>query len=162
MPGMRPKVHTEKHIVQFSLAAIAAGAIGKFDLASAVAVPTAADEVREGSTISALYAEFWITSDDAAQGTQIACIFKKPPKAGNMSAAEIASLNSYEGKNQIFETHMGLTPPNVQSGTPIFRHWLKIPKSKQRMELGSFLTLNVLAQSNGVSICGFVLYKEQY
>ena len=159
---MRPRVNTDKHIVQFSLGATASGAITKLKLAESVAAPAAADECRIGSIITAIYIEMWITSDDAAAGTAICTFQKKPPGAANMSTADSAALNAYVGKSTVFETHMGLLGPNVQVPIPVFKHWLKIPKGKQRMELGAQLVLNLHGQSNGLSFCGFVIYKEQY
>ncbi len=159
---MRPRVNTRKHIVQFSLGSTASGAITKLKLAESVAAPAATDEVVVGSIISAMYIEMWITSDDAAAGTTIATFQKKPPGAGNMTAAQSALLNDYDGKSSVLETHMGLLGPNVQVPIPVFKHWVKIPKGKQRMELGAQLVLNLHGQSNGLSFCGFVIYKEQY
>ncbi len=162
MPGMRPKVHTEKHYVQFSLGATASGAITSLKLAESVAAPTAKDEVREGCTISAVYVEMWLTSDDTAGGTCISTFHKKPPGTANLTVAQSADLNTYPGKNNIFSTHMGLLGPNVQVPIPVFREWIKIPRGKQRMELGAQLKLNLHGQSNGLAFCGFVIYKEQY
>ncbi len=50
---MRPRVNATKHIVQVSLANVAAGAISQFSIVDALQVPTltAADEVREGAIV---------------------------------------------------------------------------------------------------------------
>ncbi len=104
----------------------------------------------------------WTTSDDATQGSVITALQKKPANAGNMTAAQIADLDTYAGKQDIFEIHQGLVAPNIQSGTPIMRHWVKIPRGKQRFGLGEQLVFNILGQSEGATSCGFFIYKEQY
>ncbi len=158
---MRPIVHTEKHYVQFSLFAVAGGAISNRDIVDALAVPTAIDEVKEGAIISAVYIEMWLTSDDAAQGTAIVTLEKVPAGATAMTSGQSAGLASYPNKKNVFYTFMGLVGPNVQPAVPSVRGWFKIPKGKQRFGLGDKLTLNVHGQSNGLSACGFATYKEQ-
>ncbi len=135
-----------------------------FNFAVSVSVPAAANtvEIREGSTISAVYIEMWITSDDATAGTTIVTLEKKGGTAVNMTAANSALLNSYANKNQVFHTQMGLTPTNIQYPMASIKGWFKIPKGKQRFSIGDRLSLNIHGQSNGVSACGFILYKEQY
>ncbi len=163
MARMRPRVHTEKHIKQQSLLAVAGGAITNIGIATAVAVPTSAVlEVREGCTISAVYVEIWITGDDAVQGTAIVSLEKVPAGATNMTAAQSAALNAYPNKRNVFHVQMGLTPPNTQYPMASIKGWFKIPKGKQRMALGDELVLNIHGQSDGVSACGVFIYKEQF
>ncbi len=162
---MRPVVNTEKHYLQVSLAAIASGSILNTKIREAVSAPAAAeaDEVREGAKISAVYVEMWIQSDDAAAGSSIVTLEKVSGASDtNMTTTESASLNSYDNKKNIFYTQMGLTPNNVTYPMATIRGWFKIPKTKQRFGLQDRLMLNVHAQSNGLSICGFMLFKEQY
>ncbi len=163
---MRPVVNTRKHIVQQSLAAVASGAITNIVLVNCqqdvdVAV---ASEVREGSKVTAIYVEMWISSDDAASGTAIVTLEKVPGAGGTstMTAAESAALNDYDNKKNVFYTMMGLTPSNVQYPQAAIRGWIKIPKSKQRFGLEDRIILNVHGQSNGLALCGFAIYKEQY
>ncbi len=160
---MRPKVHVEKHFLQQSLFTVTAGQITNLILALGVAVTTAtANQVREGATISAVWVELWLTGDDAVQGTSIVTLEKVPSGAPNMTAAQSASLNTYPNKKNIFHTQMGLTPPNTQYPMASIKGWFKIPKGKQRFGLGDELVLNVMGQSDGVSACGNIIYKEQY
>ncbi len=162
---MRPVVNTEKHYLQVSLATVAAGAISNTKLIEAVAAPgaTEPDEVREGAKISAVYIEMWIQTDDAALGSSIVTIEKLSGAANdNMTAAESASLNSYDNKKNIFFTQMGLTPNNVTFPMASVKGWFKIPKSKQRFGLQDRLMINVHGQSNGLNFCGFAIFKEQY
>ncbi len=161
---MRPRVHAEKHIVQRSLGAIAAGAIDNFDFAIGVSLPTAGNSVhvREGSTISAVYFEMWISGDDATQSSAIITVEKLSGSSTAMTTTESAALNAYDNKRNVLHTQMGLIPPDIQYPMASVKGWIKIPRGKQRMSLGDRLTLNIHGQSNGVSFCGFILYKEQF
>jgi len=160
---MRPKVHTEKHMQQHSLATIAAGAITTISSIIAVAVPSSSvTQVREGSTISAIYTEIWGTTDDAASGTVIVTVEKTVAGQTDMTTAQAAALNSYPNKKNILHTMMGLTPPDLQYPMPLLKGWIRIPKGKQRFSLGDELHINIFAQSNGVAFCGFTIFKEQY
>ncbi len=162
---MRPVINTEKHYPQFSLFAIASGAIFTAVLVDARAAPAVATaaQVREGCKVSAVYIEMWVTSDDAAAGTVITTVEKVPGIGSTAGAADMANLNAYDNKKNIMYTQMGLIPPNVGSyPMAIVKGWFKIPKSKQRFGLEDRLVLNILAQSNGISACGFATFKEQF
>ncbi len=160
---MRPTVNTEKHIAQKSLFAVAAGAISNVVITTAAEDASAANVVRIGSKISAIYIEMWITSDDAAAGTAIVTLERVPGiQTVLMSAGSAAALETYNNKKNILHTQMGLIPPNTQYPMATVKGWFKIPKSKQRMGDNDRYVLNVFAQSNGVSGCGVFIYKEQY
>ncbi len=160
---MRPKVHTEKHFNQKSLFTVASGAILNQTILTAVAVPSAAVQVREGCTISAIYIEMWFTSDDVSQGSVIVTLEKVPGATTALIAVgQIAALNDYINKKNILHTQMGLIGPNTQYPMQIVKGWFKIPKSKQRFGLNDRLVFSIFGQSNGVQGCGFFLYKEQY
>ena len=159
---MRPRINTEKHYVQHSQFAVAAGAITNLVIASAKAIPTAANHVREGAVISAVYIEMWLVSDDASFSTSIVTLEKLPGVGATMTAAEAALLNDYQNKKNIFYTQMGLTPGNAQYPLATIRGWFKVPKGKQRMGLDDALVLNILGQSDGLAGCGFMTYKEQF
>ncbi len=161
---MRPKVMTEKHFVQRSLFAVASGAINNHTIVFAPQTPAAADptNVREGATVSAVYIELWLTSDDAAAGSVICTLEKRGGTSTVMGTADAGALNAYGNKKNIFHTQMGLLGPNVQVPIAIVKGWFRIPKGKQRFGQDDSLVFNIFAQSNGVSGCGFSLFKEQY
>ncbi len=159
---MRPKVHTEKHIVQNSLFAVASGAITNTVIANSVAVPVGANQVREGCSISAVYIEMWLTSDDTAAGTCIVTLERLSGGQPLMTAAVSALLNDSLNKKNILHSQMGLLGPNTQYPMSVVKGWIKIPKGKQRFSLGDRLVLNMHGQSNGMAGCGFFIYKEQY
>ncbi len=160
---MRPRINTHKHITQVSLFAVASGAVATVNIIIAAAVLDRTDprEVAEGATISAVYVEMWLTSDDTAAGTAIVTLEKRVSGHASMTAAQSALLNDYDNKKNVFYTFQGLVGPNVQVPMPAIRGWFKIPKGKQRFGLGDTLSLNVHGQSNGLAGCGFNIYKEQ-
>ncbi len=161
---VRPQINSVKHIVQVSLANVVGGAVTNISLALASDVGDidSVTEVRIGSSIKAVYIELWLTSDDATQSSTVAILEKQPIAGDNITAAEIASLNSYSNKNNIFYITQGLLGQAINTATPLMRGWFKIPKGKQRMSISSKIQLSVLAQSDGVNLCGFALYKEYF
>ncbi len=161
---MRPRVHTEKHILQRSVTAIALGAVDDIVLASCVSVPASgsAIDVREGCTISAIYCEYWVQTDDTGIGNTVLTLQKLSGAQPIMTATEAASLNAYDNKKNILYTSIGLISNNVTFPTNIVKGWFKIPKSKQRFSLGDRLIIDIFAQTNGLNYCGFAIYKEQF
>ncbi len=161
---MRPVVNTEKHYVQQSVATVALGAILPVSIAFGVAVPAAGSpvEVREGSKISSVYIEMWITSDDATLSSGIVTLEKRSGNMVAMAVGESAALNSYVNKKNVLHTFMGLLPSNTQYPMASIKGWFKIPKGKQRFGIQDLLVLNIHAQLDGLTICGFFTFKEQY
>ncbi len=159
---MRPVVNTEKHIVQKSLFTISTGALNSSLIVSGVAVPTGSQQVREGAIVSAVYCEMWVITDDTSSGTVITTIEKIPAGQAQMNTTQSALLNDYPNKKNILYTQMGLISPNNQYPTNVVKGWIKIPKGKQRFGLGDSFRINIHAQSNGISACGFFIYKEQF
>ncbi len=160
---MRPTINTEKHYIQQSVATVALGAIIPISIAFAVAAhPSAPTEVREGAKISAVYIEMWITSDDATLSSGIVTLEKRQGNMVAMAAGQSAALDSYVNKRNVLHTFMGLLPSNTQYPMATIKGWFKIPKGKQRFALQDVLVLNVHAQLDGLTICGFMTYKEQY
>ncbi len=159
---MLAPINTVKHYNERTLFAVGAGLIQNFTEILAVVSPDAnnAVEVVEGAIIKAIFIEIWITSDDAAQGTFTISIEKINATQTDMTAAENITKFSYANKKNILYSTMGLVPPNIQSGIPVLREWIKIPKGKQRFGLGDQLNINLSAPSNGLSGCGQSVYKE--
>ncbi len=161
---VRPQVNSVKHIIQHSLTGIVAGNVSNNAVALAAQVGDidSETEVRIGCSIKAVYLELWLTSDDATQSSTIMVLEKQPIAADNITAAEIADLNPYPNKNNIFYITQGLVGQKVNTATPFVRGWFKIPKGKQRMARGDKINVSILAQSDGINFCGFFLYKEYY
>ncbi len=159
---VKPMVHSTKHYKQDSLFAVAAGAVTNKTVINAVAVPdkNAVNEVEEGSTIKAVFLEYWLTGDDAVASTFIVTVEKVPANATLIAAGQIAGLATYTNKKNVLHTVMGLAPPNTQYPMSVLKGWFKIPKGKQRFGLGDKLVVSFFGQSDGLTICGFATYKE--
>ncbi len=160
---MRPVVHTRKHYTQVSLSTLTAGNAVTFDIIDSVAVANknAPDEVTEGAIVSAVYFEFWLTTDDAAAGTAIVTVEKIPAGAADPTTTNMAALDTYPNKKNVFYTTMGLTNPELGVAIPIVKSWIRIPKSKRRFGLGDKFVITFFAQTGTMRICGFNTYKEQ-
>ncbi len=159
---VRPMVHSTKHYVQFSIATVVGGTPLQLIVANAVAVSAKdqVDEVEEGSTIKAVYAELWLRSSSATPSSGQAIFFKESSDTSPPTAIEMAALGDWDNKKNILYTTMGLFNDNDADAIAIFKGWLKIPKGKQRMGLGDSLRWSVFCPTIDCNICGFATYKE--
>jgi len=158
---VRPMVHSEKHYVQTSIAPILSGAKLDTVVISAVAVPTLVEDVKEGSSIKAIYLEYWVRSSELSPGSGIFVVYKNPGGSVLFSVAQLAGLGTAENKKNVFYVTQGLYNDNDADAIAVFRGWLKIPKSKQRFGLGDRLVVAFFAQGAiDINICGFATYKE--
>ncbi len=160
---MKPVIHSQKHYVQISRSEVGTAAVVNEDIVIAVegTVANAVDEVIEGAIVKAVYFELWLTADFADQH-DIVTVSKVPLGSLGPAFANIVALGTYQNKKNILFTHQGLAVRD-STGPPIavLRHWIKIPKSKQRFGLGDRLVLSVASQgSNSIFYCGFATYKE--
>ncbi len=159
---VRPMVHSTKHYVQQSIATVVAGANKDQNLAVAVDVADkdALNEVEEGATIKAIYVELWIRSAATAAASFSFIITKRPSGVGNPSAANMAALQNWNNKKNIFYTTQGLVNDVDSTALSLYRGWIKIPKGKQRMGLGDALSWHLNAVGQSINFCGFTTYKE--
>lgn len=161
--GLSP-VNSRKHYFHVTQGTVGLGAVAQLAQITAVVAPDAnlSWEVREGAEIHQVYVEFWITSDDAAQGSFILTVEKVPSAAPAMTYANSIALTDYPNKKNILYTTMGLNNPTTGPATPVIRQWVAIPKGKRRMGLGDKIVVNLSGITNGVNYCGFLLFKEFY
>ncbi len=161
---VKPKVHSEKHYVQFSLSTLTAGNIDAKTPIAAVAIQdkNASGEVREGSDVKAIWVEYWLQTNDSSVGSFIFAIEKTMADSTGLEVGSIAALSSYTNKKNVFYYSQGLTPSNATQAIPVYKGWLKIPKSKQRFGLGDKIKLHFLAQTGSLAFCGGSTYKEYY
>ncbi len=159
---VRPMVHSKKHYVQFSITNVAFGALATKVLVSAVAPEDVGtvSEVVEGATVKAIYLELWGVSDDATVSSNVFTFEKRPSGHAAPSTTEIAALGDYDNKKNVLYTQQGLLPSNLQNPVNLYKGWIAIPKSKQRMGLGDLVSFTLFAQSDGMQFCGFATYKE--
>ncbi len=158
---MKPRVITIKHYVPNPIDTVIAAAIENIVFINAVANPTSAIDVSEGSTISAVWVELWVLADAQNVGSTIITLEKKPANAPNMTTVNAANLFAYNNKKNILYTTQGLTSEQNANAVPIIRQWFKIPKGKQRFGLGDQMVLNISAAQEGVENCGMFIFKEQ-
>ncbi len=157
---MKAVIHSEKTYLHTPAAVITSGAGHEIDVVTAIAkgvAPASADEVHEGDSVKAVYLEFWYSGVTADK--TLACAFVKlPGGAASPTFAEMANMSAYVNKKNVLEFHQGLAPTGGNV-VPMFRHWVKIPKGKQRMGLGDKLILKSVAVGTNVNICGVSTYK---
>ncbi len=160
---MRPIIVTEKHIVQSTIATVAAGAITKRNIVTAVAVAAkdTPGEVDVGSRVSAVYVEFWINSNAAVMGSCNITLEKLVAGGTAMTFTQSNNLSTYPNKKNILYITQGLSPSESANPRLGIGGWFKIPKGKQRFGLGDILTVNFSAITGGIELCGFAVFKEQ-
>ncbi len=161
---MRPVIHSVKHYFQMSIFNVAGNALVVKQPIKAVAADAVSDvhEVIEGAIVKAIYLELWVRSEDTTATSSIITLEKAPGIAtANMTAAQSAALGDYPNKKNILYTTMGLVNDQDADAIPVFRGWIKIPKSKQRFGLNDAIRLNIHANTTvGLNVCGFFTYKE--
>ncbi len=159
---MRPIIHSRKHYVQTSLTSVLAGAINTQELAQAVIPPDldTATEVAEGANVKAVYIELWARTNDTSAGSYVFIVEKLPGVGGAITAANMAALNNYENKKNIFFSSQALLNVKTADSIPIHRGWIKVPKSKQRMGLDDRIRWTFFSQALESVICGISTYKE--
>ncbi len=159
---VRPMVHSQKHYVQKSLATLTGGAVDATTIAVGVATAdkNLITEVEEGSSIKAVYCEYWVRSASATGTSGQFILYKKNADTTFASGADMAALGDWDNKKNILHTGMGLFNDVDADAIPILKQWIKIPKSKQRFGLGDVLALSVFLPTVDGHICGFSTYKE--
>ncbi len=160
---MRPHVVTEKHYIQLTQTTVATSAINNVILAEGVAVvdKNLPQEVEEGSIVSAVWVDFWLTSSNTSIGTYNVSLEKVPSGGSNMTNAQSANMNAYPNKKNIFFFRQAIHGDIDNNPLPVLSGWFKIPKGKQRIGLGDKIIVNISSIVNGLIFCGNSTYKEQ-
>jgi len=162
---VRPMVHSEKHIHPRSLLLVPENTGTNLLIAHAVAAPSGSNQVREGCTIKAVYIEMWYVGESSQPPTQISSVEKVIGGATLMTFAQSVVLNDYPNKKNLFQISQGVIGDSNTNPVPVFRGWIPIPKSKQRMGLDDKIVINfscVSTADNGMNICGTFIYKEYF
>ncbi len=160
---VRPMVHSVKHYAQVTLSTATTAATAVFTVIDSV-TSTAANtsvEVKEGSTIKAVYMEIW--QQGSVSDQFFTCVLAKlPGGVGNVLQADLVNLFAYDNKKNILYTSQGLAANDGTTGPlPIYKGWIKIPKSKQRFGLGDRLQFALSSRGSAdVDFCGIFIYKE--
>ncbi len=159
---MRPQINSVKHYHQRSKGDIAELTIEPTNFVVATENPSGPTAVRIGSTIKAVYVEFWINADSSQLGSFQLTVEKLSSGQGNMSFIDAGQLHDYPNKKNIFYTTQGLAGDNNANPMPIVRQWIKIPKGKQRMGLGDIIAVNIAALESNITRCGLMIFKEYF
>ena len=159
---VRPTINSEKHIFQIPFNNAAIGSPSREVLITAVASPSANNEVRVGATVKAVYVELWFQGEGMGTGTSIAVIEKLPIGDNGPTTTDLITLNAYNNKKNVFWTQQGLSGDQNTNPVPVLRGWMKIPKGKQRFGLGDSFTLSMVGQVDGFNYCGVAIYKEYF
>ncbi len=159
---MRAPIHSRKHYVQTSLTTVVAGALHLGVIADGT-LPgdvNGSTEVIDGALVKAVYVELWVRTNDTSPGAFVFIVEKAGGTASNPTTGNMAALDAYENKKNVFFSSQGLTNINTSQAVPIIRQWIKIPKGKQRMGLDDKIRFVLFAQALDQNICGLVTYKE--
>ncbi len=158
---MKPIIRSVKHYIQTPAAGVASGAVFNRSLVRAIAkdaTVTATEDVEEGSIIKAVYVEYWVKADNP-NFTVSGIVYKRPGGVGTIDFTATNNLQAEPNKKNIFEFHQGLAPSGDQT-LALFRHWIKIPKGKQRFGLDDKLQITIAFTGSAGDVCGFATYKE--
>ncbi len=155
-------VHSTKHYVQQTIGTVTAGSIVDTNIAVSVATvdKNIVSEVEEGSSIKAVYLELWIRSAAAAASSFVFIFHKRNGGSANPNTTDLNALGQYDNKKNILYTTQGLTNDVDADALSLYKGWIKIPKSKQRMGLGDILSWHLEAVGQSINFCGFCTYKE--
>ncbi len=158
---VKPIINSEKHINQHTLASASIGVSVTTNIAQATPNPVsaAANTIAVGTEIKAVYVELWLLAASAQPGTAILIIEKLPGSSTNITAAQMAALNAYDNKKNIFFTSMGIVGDSNTNPTPFVRQWIKIPKGKQRFGQNDRLQFTILSQIDTTEWCGLSIFK---
>ncbi len=157
-------INSIKHYVHIENASTASAAIRSLVIVDAVSAPAAgaASEVKEGSIVKAIFLEYWVKSEAAANtDTKFQMMYEKVP-AGQVSVtfAQMNNLGAYTNKKNVLYFTQGVLGDTNTDSVPIHRTWFLIPKGKQRMGLGDRIVVSLTATGTAVQNCGFTTFKE--
>ncbi len=158
---MKPVIHSEKHIIQRTLQTTTAGTLNSELLAEAVDTAGSANTgVNVGAIIKAILPEMWVRGQDTSPGSFVGIIVKLPSSLALPSTTNMANLNDWANKNNVFYMTQGLLDVNTSQSNSILPGIIKIPKGKQRMSLGDRWFWINFAQALDNNQCGKFIYKE--
>ncbi len=162
---VRAMINSEKHFVPVTLTTVDGQTAMTFGVAAANADPSVNTQVRIGAIVKAVHVELWYMGSSSQPVFQVSTFEKLVSGQGNPTSAQMSDLHTYPNKKNIFYTTQGLVGDANTNPIPIFRDWIKIPKSKQRIGLGDFLILTVAARGEvdqDLEVCGMMIYKEYF
>ncbi len=162
---MRPIIQSKKHIVQVSQGTIAQSAVEDMLIASSAEAPsTTPTGIMEGATVKAAFIELWLgNASTSVVGSYTCIVYKLMAGGGAVGAGSMAALHDWVNKKNILYTSQALVPPTDGGQVNVIRHWVKVPKGKQRFGLGDSLRIAVRnnnSTSIDINFCGLAVFKE--
>ena len=160
---MKPKINSEKHIVQLNRATIAGLSISGLTLVNVVAqsaTPTNPPDVTIGTDVKACFVQLWISGQNNVQSAVTLFIEKVPNNGSIPSPSVVSLLNEYTNKKNILHTVQGIVGDTGSTNPiPLLNGWYKIPKGKQRFGLGDSLRIIIQAKDTDIEFCGLAIFK---
>ncbi len=120
---------------------------------------TGSAAVAIGTEVKAVWVEIWLVGDTAQLGSQVLVVEKIQGGAGGIGFANLANLDAYANKRNIFYETMGLLGDSNSNPIPVIRDWVKIPKGKQRFAQGDSLRIGISSQAGDINVCGATIFK---
>jgi len=163
---MQGTINSIKHIVQLPLTTVDLSTMSNVSVVDAVVAPAASTtfQVTEGSLVKAIYFEIWMVNIGAVgtTGSFNITVEKRPANAPAMTIAQAVVQQAYPNKKNILYTTQGIIgSTSAGSALPMLKHWIAIPKGKQRMGLGDEVIINLAnLASVDYQVCGVFIYKE--
>ncbi len=160
----RSIIHSEKHIVQQTLATAMAAQVVNTNIVSVVqdGDTSLAQNVTVGTDVSAVFVEMWVLGSSQQPTTITAMIYKTPSDAPVITNTEMATIHTYPNKKNIFYQTQGLVGDANSNPIPIIRQWIKIPKGKSRFGLGDKLRFSLRGITEDTQYCGQFIYKAKF
>ncbi len=157
---VRPTINSDKHYVHHAVSNVASGARTNINLITVDNQLAAVTDVRVGAIVKAIYVEMWIDGDTSSNTVQ-GVVYKRPSGVAALTTTNFSNMTAYGNKKNVLEYHQGLNPASGNM-VALFRHWIKIPKGKQRFGIGDILSLAINSIGTEIHMCGFAVFKEYY
>ncbi len=159
---MKPVINSEKHIVQTTLTSVPAGTVANITLVNAKQDVNRSSpiEVSVGTVIKAIYLEYWFLGEGQQPPTMTVTFAKFPGGVAQWDATDLGNLHATANKKNILEMHQGFLGDANTNPVPMFRHWVKIPKGKQRFGISDRLILSAKSIiQDDIQFCGMAIFK---
>lgn len=159
---MQAPINSIKHYVHAENTPVGSATRRLVEVVDAVAAPSDAQDVEQGSIVKAIFLEFWVKSG-ATDGNDTKFQFlieKVVADQAPVTFTQMNNLGSYPNKKNVLYFSQGVLGDATTGSIPIVRQWFKIPKGKQRFGLGDSLSVAISATGFDIDSCGFSTYKE--
>ncbi len=162
--GILPMVHSIKNEVN-TVNGLTAGANNTTVIAVAVDSPASAtaNNVRQGSSIKAIWFEFWYYGLTGANVNDILDMYMMKNPGANLTPPNPGTVGTSNEKKFVIREWKGLAGTKTTGGTPYSRSggWIKIPRRYHRMGTDDTWLLVARSPTTG-NLCLKFIYKWYY